>query len=71
MAITKKEIDALQKYLRAQLNPKIIVVKRERISDSAEVLIDKNFIGLIYKDEDDDGSFALSMSIIKEDLELL
>ena len=47
---------------------RINVVPRPRQKDSAEVYMDQEFIGVIYEDEDEDGSFLFEMAILAEDL---
>ncbi len=42
---------------------------RPKQKDSAEVYIGEEFIGVVYQDEDDDGSFMFEMAILSEDLE--
>ena len=37
--------------------------------DSAEVYIGEEFLGVVFQDEDDDGSFMFEMAILAEDLE--
>jgi hypothetical protein len=36
--------------------------------DSCEVYIGEDFLGVIYQDEDEDGSFQFQMAILAEDL---
>lgn len=50
-------------------NPHIAVKARPKQKDSAEVEIKGEFIGVIYKDEDEDGSFMFEMAILPEDLD--
>lgn len=48
----------------------ITVQKREKAPDSIEVQINGEFIGLVYKDEDDgDVSYNFDMAILDIDLE--
>ena len=42
---------------------------RPKQKDSAEVYIGEEFIGVVYQDEDEDGSFMFEMAILSEDLE--
>ena len=50
-------------------NAGISLKARPKQKDSAEVYIGEEFIGVIYQDEDDDGSFMFEMAILSEDLE--
>ncbi|HMP63821.1 MAG TPA: DUF3126 family protein, partial [Phenylobacterium sp.] len=44
------------------------LVPRPKQKDSAEVYIADEFIGVVYEDEDEDGSFTFQMAILAEDL---
>ncbi len=48
-------------------NPTIDVKARPRKEDSAEVYVGDEFIGLVYKDEED-GDYNFSMAILDIDL---
>ena len=50
-------------------NAAIILKPRPKQKDSAEVYIAEEFIGVVYEDEDEDGSFLFEMAILKEDLD--
>ena len=57
MEISPNELIKIQAYLRSQTN------------DSIEVLINGEFIGLVYKDEDEgETSYDFNMSILDFDL---
>ena len=49
-------------------NDAISLKPRPKQKDSAEVYIGDEFIGVIYEDEDEDGSFLFEMAILSEDL---
>ncbi|MCK5042118.1 MAG: DUF3126 family protein [Sphingomonadales bacterium] len=68
--MTFNEIEKLQKYLRGTFgNDRIKIKKREQAEDSAEVTIGSEFIGVVYRDEDEgELSYAFHMAIIEEDL---
>jgi hypothetical protein len=65
------DINRLQVYLRTLFdNDRIRLVLRGKPADSAEVLMGDEFIGVIYKDDEDgDISFDFNMSILSMDLE--
>lgn len=65
------EIAKLTKFLRIKFQlPSIAVKKRPQKDDSAEVYIGEEFIGVIFKDEEDgDLSYNFSMAILDFDLE--
>ena len=50
-------------------NTGIALKPRPKQKDSAEVYIGEEFIGVVYQDEDEDGSFMFEMAILAEDLE--
>jgi hypothetical protein len=63
-----EEIRKLTAYFkRVFQNPNIDVKARPRKEDSAEVYVGDEFIGLVYKDEED-GDYNFSMAILDIDL---
>ncbi len=50
-------------------NPHVVVKARPKQKDSAEVELKGEFIGVIYEDEDEPGSFLFEMAILAEDLD--
>jgi hypothetical protein len=66
-----EEIAKLTKFLRAKFElPSISVRKRPQKSDSAEVYIGEEFVGVIFRDEEDgELSYNFSMAILEFDLE--
>ncbi len=64
------DIKRLEAHLKRTFgNPHVAVKARPKQKDSAEVEMSGEFIGVIYQDEDDDGSFMFEMAILAEDLE--
>ncbi|MCC6598173.1 MAG: DUF3126 family protein [Alphaproteobacteria bacterium] len=65
-----EEISRLQAYLQNKFKNNGFALKlRDKTKDSAEVLLNGEFIGLIYKDDEDGGlSFDFNMAILEEDL---
>jgi hypothetical protein len=65
------EIKKVQDYLRQLFdNDNIGIVKPRTTTSSIEVMIGGEFIGTIFRDEDEgEVSYALNMSILAEDLE--
>ena len=62
------EIRKLDAYFKRLFqNPKLEVKARPRKLDSAEVYIGDEFLGLIFKDEDD-GDYNFQMAILDIDL---
>jgi hypothetical protein len=63
------ELKKLDAYFKRTLNPNIIVKARPRKNDSAEVYIGEEFLGVIYRDDEDgDLSYNFSMAILDVDL---
>lgn len=69
--MTKDEIATLQTYLRNTFRLDTIEVKaRPKKDDSAEVLIGGDFIGVLFKDEEDgELSYQFNMCILDFDLQ--
>lgn len=67
----KDEIDKLQAYFQRTFgNPKLAVKPRPRKDDSAEVFLGDDFIGVLFRDEDEgELSYNFSMAILDFDLE--
>ena len=64
-----QEVRKLDAYLKRLFsNQKIRVVPRPKKDDSAEVYVGEEFIGVVYEDEDEAGSFMFEMAILAEDL---
>ncbi len=63
-----EEIRKLDAYFRRVFqNPKLMVKARPRKDDSAEVYLGDEFLGIVFKDEDD-GDYNFSMAILDIDL---
>lgn len=65
-----REIAKLEAYLQKTFRlPSIAVKQRPQKDDSAEVYIGDEFIGIIFRDdEDDDLSYNFQMAILEFDL---
>ena len=70
MEISPDELIKIQAYLRSKFGHEGIAVRpRAQTPDSIEVLINGEFIGLVYKDEDEgDVSYDFNMAILSMDL---
>jgi hypothetical protein len=68
--VTRGEIWRIEKYLRNLFRlDTITVVERPRQDDSVEVHVAGEFIGVIFKDEEDgETSYAFQMAILEMDL---
>jgi hypothetical protein len=68
--VTRSEIWRIEKYLRNLFRlDTISVIERPRQPDSVEVHVAGEFIGVIFKDEEDgETSYAFQMAILEMDL---
>lgn len=67
--VKPEELKKLDAYFKRTLNPGIVVKARARKNDSAEVYLGEEFLGLIYRDDEDgDLSYNFSMAILDVDL---
>lgn len=65
----EKAIRKLEGYLRGTFaNARITLTPRPKQKDSAEVYVGEEFIGVVFEDEDEDGSYMFEMAILAEDL---
>ena len=64
-----KDNKRIEAHLRRTFgNVNIVLKPRPKQKDSAEVYIGEEFVGVVYQDEDEDGSFMFEMAILGEDL---
>ncbi len=70
MEISPEELIKIQAFLRSKFgNEGLAVRPRTQTADSIEVLINGEFIGLVYKDEDEgETSYDFNMGILEIDL---
>ncbi|MGA7323935.1 MAG: DUF3126 family protein [Rhodomicrobium sp.] len=68
--MTPAEIKSLETYLRKKFDfDEIEIRKRHKKQDSVEVFVREEFIGVIYKDdEDNEVSYQFQMAILEDDL---
>ena len=71
MVLSQEEIEKVQTYLQQLFwNPEITVHPGEGKDAPSEVYVGKEFIGVIYKNDDDgEISYDWNMSILSEDIE--
>ena len=69
--MTKDELTKIERYLRRTFdNPRIGVRARPRKTDSADVHIGEEFIGVLFEDvEDGEKSYNFQMAILEIDLD--
>ncbi len=69
LGVDEKTIRKIEGHLRGTFaNARITLMPRPKQKDSAEVYIGEEFIGVVFQDEDEDGSFMFEMAILAEDL---
>jgi len=68
--VTPDETARLQAYLQGKFNNDTIkLVRRPKAPDSVEMLVGNEFMGVVYRDEDEgEVSFSLSICVLQEDL---
>jgi len=71
LTVDKEEIQRLQTYLREKFgNDAIHILEQSRQDNSVEVNLGEEFIGIIYRDDEDgDISYAFQMAILDIDLQ--
>ena len=62
------DLQRVEAHLKRTFNHGGIKVKARKVADSAEVYVDDEFIGVVFEDEDEAGSFMFEMAILSEDL---
>jgi hypothetical protein len=68
-AVKDTDSKRVESHLRRTFgNDGIALKPRPKQKDSAEVYIGDEFIGVVYEDEDEEGSFLFEMAILAEDL---
>jgi hypothetical protein len=68
--VNDKDMQRIEAHLkRTFANPKINLRGRPKQKDSCEVYVGEEFLGVVYQDEDEDGSFMFEMAILGEDLD--
>ncbi len=64
-----EEIKKLDAYFKRMFNPSMAVKARPRKDDSAEVYVGDEFLGVVFRDDEDgDLSYNFSMAILDVDL---
>ncbi len=64
-----KDLKRIEAHLKRTFgNATIALRPRPKQKDSCEVYVGEEFVGVVYQDEDEDGSFMFEMAILSEDL---
>lgn len=70
MGFEKPEITKLQNYLQKKFGQPSLSLRSRPTNDSLEVLLNGEFIGVVYKDEEDgETSYDFNMAILDIDLD--
>jgi Protein of unknown function (DUF3126) len=69
--VTRDEILKLERYLKKVFRlPELQVRQRPRKEDSAEVFVDDEFIGILFRDDDEgETAYQFQMAILDFDLQ--
>ncbi len=68
--MNETDIRKIEAHLKRTFgSPNLVLKPRPKQKDSAEVYVGEEFIGVVFQDEDEDGSFMFEMAILAEDLE--
>jgi hypothetical protein len=68
--VQDQDIQRIEAHLkRTFANQTLQLKKRPKQKDSCEVYVGEEFIGVVFQDEDEDGSFMFEMAILSEDLQ--
>ena len=61
----------VQRYLRQRFgNHKLTLARRENKDDSAELLLEDEFIGVVFRDDEDgDTCYHVQITVLAEDLD--
>jgi hypothetical protein len=67
--VQDQDIQRIEAHLKRTFGAQSIALKkRPKQKDSCEVYVGEEFVGVVYQDEDEDGSFMFEMAILAEDL---
>ncbi|MFC3050291.1 DUF3126 family protein [Kordiimonas pumila] len=68
--MTPNEIARVQAFLQKKFNNNMIkLMRRPKAKDSVEMLVADEFMGIVYRDEDEgEISYSLSICVLDEDL---
>lgn len=67
--LSPQEIAKVQSFMRLKFGNDRIALKQRKTDDSVEVLVGGEFLGVIYRDEDEgEISYAFNMAILEIDL---
>ncbi len=69
--MSPEQIISVRNYLCKRFGNEGITIKPRKVSDSVEVYLDDEILGLLYIDEEDknDISYDLNISILQQDLD--
>jgi Na+-transporting NADH:ubiquinone oxidoreductase subunit NqrA len=73
LVMNASDTSKIQRYLRQRFgNHKLSIARRETKDDSADLLLEDEFIGVVFQDDEDgETCYHVQISILEEDLEEL
>ena len=67
--MSPNEIQKVQAYLQHKFGQPEMILRKRKVDDSVEVLLKGEFLGVLYKDEDEgEISYDFNMAILEVDL---
>jgi len=66
--VNEPDLKRVEAHLQKTFSSPTLTVRPRKQKDSAEVYMGDEFLGVIYEDEDEAGSFLFEMAILAEDL---
>jgi hypothetical protein len=70
MPFNRDETVKLQRYLQRKFGQPTMVLRPRQTNDSLEILLDGEFLGVVYKDEEDgETAYNLNISVLDIDLD--
>jgi hypothetical protein len=67
--VNDKDMKRLELHMKRALGSAALSLKpRPKQKDSAEVYVGDEFVGVVFQDEDEVGSYMFEMAILSEDL---
>ena len=71
LAMNASDTAKVQRYLRQRFgNHKLTLARREHKDDSAELMLEDEFIGVVFRDDEDgDTCYHVQITVLAEDLD--
>ncbi|MDC0880025.1 DUF3126 family protein [Hellea sp.] len=71
--MSPEQINKIKEYLSKRFSTESVLIKSRKVTDSVEVYLDDEILGILYIDDEDknDISYDLNISILQQDLDEL